>query len=315
MPQIIYIGGYGRSGSTVLDIALGNEPGVTSLGEIANLFPLLATADTPTCSCGCDVHDCRFWGTVLDALGHQELNDWQEMARVQRYVEGRKGLRALLTGQFGEQGVYAENARAYTRQMTRLFEAIMSTSNHSVFVDSSKTTRLTINRALALQELCQFDVSFIHLVRDGRAVMWSGAKGSNRQLATRRPAVSALRGYKTAASWTATNLVTLCLSRRLRNYQIVHYEDFVAFPAHTLDRLGASFQLDLGQLRHKLESRQDLAVGHLIAGNRVARTEVIQLRPDHDWRKKLSRTNRLIYWLLAWPAVAGLRWRELSVPK
>ena len=36
--QIIYIMGYGRSGSTLLDIILGNHPEIQSLGEVALFY-------------------------------------------------------------------------------------------------------------------------------------------------------------------------------------------------------------------------------------------------------------------------------------
>ena len=37
-PTIIYIAGYGRSGSTVLDIMLGDHPRIFSGGELTYLF-------------------------------------------------------------------------------------------------------------------------------------------------------------------------------------------------------------------------------------------------------------------------------------
>lgn len=36
--EVIYIGGYGRSGSTLLDILLSNSPSVRGLGEASNLI-------------------------------------------------------------------------------------------------------------------------------------------------------------------------------------------------------------------------------------------------------------------------------------
>lgn len=302
MATIIYIGGYGRSGSTVLDIALGNDAGVISLGEVANLFPLLASAGEAVCSCDEAVHNCPLWGPVIRSLQEAGLNDWRRIARAQRVVEGWRGFLAAITGHRALWGFTGDAAETYVRYMRALFAALATTSGAPVFVDSSKSTRLTLSRALALQQLCRFDVRFIHLVRDGRAVMWSGATGSNKQLASGPPDVSALRGYKTALSWNATNLLTALISRRFKKRQLVLYEDFVAFPDKTVAELSKRLQLDLAQLQHKLKSRQALRVNHLIAGNRVVREQTISLQVVHDWQEALSIFNRLMFLLLAWPA-------------
>ena len=36
--KIIYVAGYGRSGSTLIDIVLSNSSNITTVGEISNIF-------------------------------------------------------------------------------------------------------------------------------------------------------------------------------------------------------------------------------------------------------------------------------------
>jgi hypothetical protein len=240
---------------------------------------------------------------VILSLRQSGLSDWREIAEAQRLVEGWRGLLALKAGRLAPQAFYAGAAQTYMRSMQGLFEALSASVAVPVFVDSSKSTRLTLSRALALEQLCRFDVRFIHLVRDGRAVMWSGAKGSNKQLAAGQPPVSSLRGYKTAASWNATNLLTALLSRQFKKRQTVYYEDFAASPDKTVSVLADQLQLDLAQLRHKLMSGQALRAEHLIAGNRVVQKQAISLQPDYNWQDKLSAIDLIVFWLLAWPAM------------
>ena len=38
MREIIYIAGYGRSGSTILDISLGQHDDIMGMGEFTNIF-------------------------------------------------------------------------------------------------------------------------------------------------------------------------------------------------------------------------------------------------------------------------------------
>src|SRR5690554_2882613 len=63
--RVIYIAGYGRSGSTVLAAVLGSHPEIVSAGELA------AAADewfdpARCCSCGRPYAGCEFWRGLLD---------------------------------------------------------------------------------------------------------------------------------------------------------------------------------------------------------------------------------------------------------
>ena len=62
-PKIVYILGSGRSGSTILDMLLGNHEDIESFGELANI----ATAgwiNNEYCSSGVRVNDSPFWNSV-----------------------------------------------------------------------------------------------------------------------------------------------------------------------------------------------------------------------------------------------------------
>ena len=60
--QLAFIGGSGRSGSTMLDLLLGNSPYVQSTGEIMRLSLYARTAQP--CTCGALLQDCEFWSRV-----------------------------------------------------------------------------------------------------------------------------------------------------------------------------------------------------------------------------------------------------------
>ena len=62
-PKILYIVGAGRSGSTILDIALGNSPEICSSGELVRL-PERGWLDDQYCACGERVNRCAFWRDV-----------------------------------------------------------------------------------------------------------------------------------------------------------------------------------------------------------------------------------------------------------
>ena len=75
-PQsVCYVGGIGRSGSTILDLLLSQSPEIFGVGQLAALH--LKSDDQ--CSCGEDVQHCEYWGIVLEQLGEQGLAEWQDV--------------------------------------------------------------------------------------------------------------------------------------------------------------------------------------------------------------------------------------------
>lgn len=70
--KVIYIGGYGRSGSTLLDIYMGNHDTFFSLGELMQI-----TRDTikdEYCSCLAKIGECEFWASVM--------KEWEEQRQL-----------------------------------------------------------------------------------------------------------------------------------------------------------------------------------------------------------------------------------------
>lgn len=71
-PRVLYVLGYGRSGSTVLGMALGQHPDLVNLGEISAL-PTFVPGPTyiPPRACGCllPLDQCPYWQGVARRLG------------------------------------------------------------------------------------------------------------------------------------------------------------------------------------------------------------------------------------------------------
>src|SRR4029450_12109098 len=62
-PTVLYLGGLGRSGTTVLERVLGELPGVCSVGELVHLWRR-GVLDDETCGCGSAFSACPFWSEV-----------------------------------------------------------------------------------------------------------------------------------------------------------------------------------------------------------------------------------------------------------
>lgn len=203
LPTVVYIAGYGRSGSTVLDLILGASDQAVAVGE---LFMFFRPAETRTCSCGRSVAECPFWSEVRSVYQARHLAD----SRL--YVPGNHGDRGLrfrqkIEGFFVPLWRSPEVRDEYTRHERALLAALQHVSGRHVIVDSSKTAVEVAWRPASLVKYCGANVKLIHLVRDGRAVMWSVMRGCNRKLeqGDADPRLSFPR-LRSVLGWTLANL-------------------------------------------------------------------------------------------------------------
>lgn len=104
MRTLINVCGAGRSGTTMLDLMLGNGPGCFSCGEVYALFrPWRKHHFTASCRCGGDT--CSIWDTMSS---HQACNFHSQLAdfvKADFIVDSSKSLRWVLDAQ-----TWAENA-------------------------------------------------------------------------------------------------------------------------------------------------------------------------------------------------------------
>ena len=67
--KILYIGGYSRSGTTLLLRLLGELPGMVAVGELFDVWDR-SYRQNQLCGCGTAFHECDFWREVtLKAFG------------------------------------------------------------------------------------------------------------------------------------------------------------------------------------------------------------------------------------------------------
>lgn len=293
--RILFLMGYGRSGSTFFDVLLNNAAAVTGLGALGHWWTWLA--EGRPCACGEPLPDCPFWGEVVAGLEGRLSNrgpaGWNE---VQEAVERRSRLPRLLAGRLPD-GLLAR----YREGVGGLLAEIGVRTDGPAVVDSSGSGARSTGRAYALARHTGADVRVIHLVRDGRAVAWSVLKraGSPERPEVRWP--RPLKAARAGAAWTAANLACEWIRRRLGPERVlrVRYEDLATAPAAELRRVGAFAGLELDDLIAKVEADAPLAVGHNVAGNRLRFRDEIRIRPDFSWREAMPAPYR-------WALTAGL---------
>ena len=295
-PGILYIAGYGRSGSTLLDSLLNDHPSIFGGGEMMWLFQ--QAAENGNCSCGRLQNDCGFWRDVLQRVacqvGHR---DWAGAAQLTLKMERLRTISPL------DQG--------YIDLWAAAFDAVREVSGKPWIVDSSKNTRLDYYRLPLLARHMGCQVKIIHLVRDPRAVMWSTARGSNRQLEKgSRSHGHSRRMMSGLMSWVFSNTAVEALCRRHSEWPVlrVRYEDLVSSPGETLGRIGRFINLDMQEVVRRIHHRNSFSAGHGIAGNRMRRSGEIILRLDREWESKLPHYAHLSS-LIAWPLLRRYQYK------
>ena len=63
MARVLYLGGLGRSGTTLVERLLGELPSVCALGEVVHLWQRDVLNDE-RCGCGAKFSACTFWKRV-----------------------------------------------------------------------------------------------------------------------------------------------------------------------------------------------------------------------------------------------------------
>jgi len=296
-PTVVYLGGAGRSGSTLLERLLGAVPGVATLGEVVHL-PSRGLVDGETCGCGHLLTECPFWGEVgRVAFGGWDRVDGAEWQALQHRVDRNRHLLALAVP---TRAAFRRDLAEHVRRLELLYQAAATVSGASVLVDSSKHA----STAFALRHLRGVDVSFVQLVRDPRGVAYSWTKEVARPEVGDGALMPQYSPASAAAWWDAFNVMLGALPVTGTPVHRVRYEDLLADPSGVLRSLLAPTGLALAEGWDAFLGPDGARLGpsHSVAGNPMRfRTGTIPLRRDDDWRAALPAADRRVVTTLTAP--------------
>jgi hypothetical protein len=293
---VLYIAGACRSGSTMLELILGNLPGYSSAGEVRYFWEHQAEGGW-RCGCGrpLDGHlldACPFWSLVIARLPAGKMDQLGNEARrfdrtrnlpfiAAPVGNGRKPPLSLIEG------------------TAQLYRAIWEVSGRQVIVDSSKVP----SHLYILQQIPDIDLRVLHLVRDARAVAYSWRNRQKQDLGKMQPDAP-MPVYPTLKSllvWDLENAYAASFGRRATHYAVMRYEDFVHQPTNVLQQTLSKLALD-GSALPLHNGAFTGSPTHSVGGNplRFGRTE-IQIKLDNEWQESLPRSARLLQGLVAYP--------------
>lgn len=309
--RVLYIGGCGRSGSTILDTVLGNHSCMESVGEACHIVTNAWLSSDSYCACGHLGSDCDFWQET-----HRQWTRRVGPVDMVAYVRAAQEIESCLRPSVTQSRMRTRQRQYldYARLTVGLLAAVRDVSGGEIVVDSSKA----VSRALVLSMVEGVDLRLIHMIRDCRGVAWSRKKRFRKDV--RAGVAKDDQGHgvsRSALVWTRANLLVGQLCRRLpRGNSIrLRYEDLIAQPDVELRRIGHLAGVDLETLAQGVVGGRPMTTGHTIAGNRLRMSGAVRLRPDVEWVDKLTWREQATCWALAgWlMKVYGYRWRPAAV--
>ncbi|MGH8793209.1 MAG: sulfotransferase [Stackebrandtia sp.] len=297
--KVLFIGGLGRSGTTLLERLLGQLPGAAPLGEVAHLWER-DIRDDEACACGSSFSACEFWLRVgAAAFGDWSRVDLDRLLELKATVDRTRHIPALAARKL--KGPYRKLVDEYSSYYHRLYAAAAADTRAQFVVDSSKHASL----AYCLRWCEDIDLRVLHVVRDSRGVAYSWTKEVARPESRGGDQMTRYSPTRTALLWNAQNAAFSLLRRRGVPVRRVRYEKLMADPRAVVGRLaefaGAPITHD-AQLQYIGDDYADLGPSHSAAGNPMRFTVGrVPLRHDDEWTEELPASRRRLVSTLTRP--------------
>jgi Sulfotransferase family len=301
--KVLFIMGWTRSGSTILDNLLGEIDGFFSTGELHYLWKR-GLLEGRLCSCGAPVFECEVWAPVLRRAYDGAVPEASDVIKWQNKAVRVRHTWRLLRQEKGPTGWAPLDS--YVPVAAALYRAIGEVTGCSVIIDSSKRP----SDAAVLPLLPGVDPYFIHLVRDPRAVAYSWQR-QKKELDRARPEdPEEMPRYGASYStlgWDELNIAAEAVRRHTDSERsaLIRYEDFVANPRSVLVRVTNM----VGERRTILPLLDDetalLKKNHAVAGNPSRfKTGNVRLRADTTWITAIGARDRMLSTALSLPLLS-----------
>jgi Sulfotransferase family len=294
--KILYIGGTGRTGSTLIENILGQLDGVFNGGELAFLWRY-GVCQGGRCSCGKRLVECQVWRAIFDdAYGGVDRVDAKAMVELRKRFNSVH-LPVMLTEEVRE--CFMRRLGHFPETVEHLYRSIQRVTGSRVIVDSSKEPHYSY----ILRSRSALDLRFLHLVRDPRAIAFSWQRKREEAgfdtgvfMKRRSPLTSAV--YFDVSNTAAETI----WSNSPAQYMRLRYEDFIARPVETLREVGDFIEEDFDASPLFADGCVSTRPTHSAWGNpNRFRAGVVPIVPDTAWSSAMPAWRRMIVTALTYP--------------
>lgn len=297
---VIYIGGLGRSGSTLLAELLATLPGFVSVGELPTLW-WHGWRDDWQSSDGHQFSTSPVWKALLARLQQENKGFDPELALqlCERAAKERHKI-ALHAGKWS--GAKSEMLSEYTEHFNEVYRILADETKARVLVDSGKAPF----HAALMFGASDLDFRSIHLIRDPRAVAFSRMrKKVNRNTKSTLPILMVRQGsVRISLRWNWQNILMHRLRLCGKIGTRLHYEALAKNPvaeiARTLSDLDVEYsQNALNALRSGSFAKRP---GIAFSGNSSRfDLEETSIKLDDAWRDALPWWSYAVVSALTYP--------------
>jgi hypothetical protein len=288
-PNVIYVMGSGRSGTTLLGSILGELSGVSNAGELSWVWER-GIIEPRGCGCGQDPLECPVWSLALGRTARgMDLHDL-----ALRMVPARDHLRLRHTWRLVGGGEKLDSQLAeYAQRMSELYRHLADVSGVHTIVDTSKYPA----DAAMLAHFGQVRPFFLHLVRDSRAVAHSWRR--------RKKGIARRKVPLAAVDWLITNAACDAIRRRHpEQSMLLRYEDLLHDPAAWIDAVAARVGLSLEHTPFIGQRTVALGPNHTVSGNPDRfNTGPTRLQVDEAWHDEMPPHLKALVTLMTWPSL------------
>lgn len=296
--DLVYIAGSGRSGSTLLERALGQFDEFTSIGELRHIW---RNELDFLCGCGTSFRQCDFWNDTFDlAFGGLENIEFSKMRKLQKRVDR---VRFIPLYFFPNLPLHSfESALSeYKDVHLRIYSAIHSITGKRFILDSSKD----ISYLYILSGIQNIRLHILHVVRDSRGVAYSWNKRPklrpevlNKKIFMPQP-----KTLKVAIDWVIRQWAIEHLPQKVASYTFVKYDDFILSPTSTIQAI----QKNIGFCADVSEISGDGWINlskpnHTVSGNPIRFISgKTPLKMDIEWQNSCSFFNKMVVTFITLP--------------
>jgi len=293
IPELLYIMGRGHSGTTVLDVLLGNGTDIVAVGELVSGMDRYQRL----CGCGQSIETCPFWSAVRNEYERISSSTWEHAVKL---TKGQAHIKNLPRSLISFPIVWGELRRITINILT----ALSRVSGRTLIVDSSKEP----TRALFLVKVLR-NAKIIHLVRNPEQIIASTyfriKDGTGfRFLRKNYYATWALPLFLAFGSfnWFIGNIIAEIITRLAPDRVLqIRYEDLCGQPKKTLFEISQFIERDMANVISTVTTGQKLHLHHKIAGNRLRMQDFFVFNPEMKSNRELPRIYRWMVKLITFP--------------
>jgi len=279
MKQLIYIIGSARSGTTLLDILLGNSKDIFSAGELnrftrRNGFAPQRKPNDPA---------YEFWMNFRSQFPREYFDSDESLSTLDSIVDKCEHFESFWNYPFLATKIKIK----YSKYLSDFYSLLFNLVNEQTIIESSKFPM----RALRISKVLDSKIYYIYIRKDPAKVVKSLQKTELEQPS---------KGYFAANLYyfvsNAYCIIVLWILKK-KGFKIlkIKYEELVNKPEKVLNQVSEKFNLNLIELVKNIEAGIPMKPGLLFDGNRIRLEAQINLNSTTQETTLLKdRISRII---------------------